>query len=1714
MKPKFPLLLVPALVVVAFTGASSAAPVIKAANATNLDQGASWVGGVAPTATDTAVWNNTVTAANTTTLGTSLSWDGLQIVNPTGAVTINGTAVQTLTLGAGGIDLSTSTVNLTLGAGVTLGAAQSWNVNASRGLNHTGILAGADLLTKAGGGALTFTGANTFTGKFASTGGGRLGFSGDAALGAVPGSPVADAITLDNGILTNLTGATSGTGFANGWDITLGANRGITLGAGGGTIQLGYTKSMTVNGVITGPGTFAKTDNGTLTLAGANTYLGATAVSAGRLNLTGTLTSDIAVAATATLTGSGSTTGSITFAANSTLLTGSTVLTGNGVTATASPVTVAIKGASTTPGTKLVDVIRYGSGALTGLANFSTAGFRNAVFSDDTVNKKLTLQYDAAAMTWDTANATWSTGGAFAVGPLNFQTGDAVTFDAADTVGITGTVAPSATLVNLATGTLTFNSTGNIGGTGTLTKEGAGTLVLSTPNTYTGQTFVNAGLVQSGNATAFGVGGGGAETFVASGATIDLNGISMNAATNPEAFSIAGSGVGGIGAFVNNGVAQNNGINNLTLTANASIGGINRFDIRTAANTPGSRLDLAGFTLTKTGVNNIMVVNATGGITPGNIVINQGMFGLEGTTIATGSGTITINPGATLGLYGKTNANDVTRAVVSNGGTISNQGSDASIASPISLSAGTITTYTGTNTTILAGVISGGGGVEKTGTGTFYPSAVNTYTGKTTITAGTIGIGSDERCIGATPGAFVADSVTINGGTLSNVFSNGNAGSFTISANRGITIGPAGGTISAGFTTSTVTINSPISGTGNLTKGSGATLVLTAAGTLTGTTSVPAGTLRLNNSLALQNSTFASGLATAGALVFNSNLTAATLGGLSGARNLALQNNAGTPAALALSVGTNNQSTAYSGVFSGAGSLIKIGTGTLTVSGANTYTGATTITGGTLALDYSTQDNSKLSDTDTLNLNGGTLSLSGGAHVEIVSATNVGGVSSITQSSPGSTVYLGPITRNPGGLLDVASAGIAFTASPNDFSGILPGVTFAGAGPAMNDGGGVIVPFTGFVDVNRLGGSVVSGGNQNIRIIEAGVSGNITLSGGTTDISTLLQAGTAGPSIVDVGVGNTLRLGPAGLILSGTGASELQLTNGTLTAGGLPDTAGEVQIVNNSVNPITIGSVIADNGLGIVSVTKSGAGSATFTGANTYTGATNVAAGTLNLQTPAGLGTNAAGTTVQSGATLELQGGINIGTEALSLSGAGLAGNGALRNLLGDNTAGGAVTLATSSTVQSDSGTLLLSGAISGANRTLTKTGAGTLRFTATTAGSLPTNLVVANGTASFGGASFSTDKMSGAGTLTVNPGATALITAAHALGGDNANMTESVFINGGTLTLDREQYFRNLTLAGAMVGGTSEMRACTASNFVVNGSVPSAITAGVNLFNAGNFNVADVTGTPDTDLGISGVIAGGGALNKSGAGTMVLTATNTYTGDTNVTAGTLSLGTPSLADTSTVRLSTGAVLNLSHGSTDTILQLVINGVSQASGTWGAIGSGAQHETALITGTGILATSTNYQIWAFNKGLTGANNAPEQDPDNDGRNNLSEFAFDGNPLSGMADGKNGSRVATVGSQQVLTLTLPFRTTTVFNPTVSEQLSNPVDGMIYHIQGSDDLVTWNLEITEVTGPDATAIQSQLPILVDPAWTYRTFRTPGTIADGDPRDFIRARVETTP
>ncbi len=260
--------------------------------------------------------------------------------------------------------------------------------------------------------------------------------------------------------------------------------------------------------------------------------------------------------------------------------------------------------------------------------------------------------------------------------------------------------------------------------------------------------------------------------------------------------------------------------------------------------------------------------------------------------------------------------------------------------------------------------------------------------------------------------------------------------------------------------------------------------------------------------------------------------------------------------------------------------------------------------------------------------------------------------------------------------------------------------------------------------------------------------------------------------------------------------------------------------------------------------------------------------------------------------------------------------------------------------------------------------------------------------------------------TLVVNAGATVINN------GNNFNTFGPIQLNGGTLT----------TSGGAIAGYQSYNLLGTVT---VGGSSPSniSVTGEGNAFNgfhldtSTTFDVSDATADSAADLVITAPLidrnaslTGAGGLNKSGAGTMSIQTAATYTGDTQVQDGILSLAQTYLADGADVRIIGSSKLNLAYSGTDTVRAFYIDDQLQYTGVWGAIGSGAQYETTAITGSGTItvtsgATPPGYTSWAQTNGLTaGVNDGMSADPDQDGLVNLLEYTLGGNPLGSSQSG--------------------------------------------------------------------------------------------------------------
>ena len=243
-------------------------------------------------------------------------------------------------------------------------------------------------------------------------------------------------------------------------------------------------------------------------------------------------------------------------------------------------------------------------------------------------------------------------------------------------------------------------------------------------------------------------------------------------------------------------------------------------------------------------------------------------------------------------------------------------------------------------------------------------------------------------------------------------------------------------------------------------------------------------------------------------------------------------------------------------------------------------------------------------------------------------------------------------------------------------------------------------------------------------INSASFTGTLTVSNGGLSVN-----GACGSAVVFNSSGGTLAA-TSNLALNNT---TVYLNAGTMTflssststsIGGLGGNSASAKVVLNNPyyygNPDYLALAVGGNGVSTTfagsivdgplpgsSLVKVGTGTLTLTGSNAYSGATTVSAGVLNIQNPNALGTMGGGTTVAAGAALQIQGGITTAAEALTLNGMGIANDGALRNVAGNNNYAGNITLASAARINSDSGTLTLSGSIAASGYNLTIGGSG-----------------------------------------------------------------------------------------------------------------------------------------------------------------------------------------------------------------------------------------------------------------------------------------------------------------------------------------------------------------------------------------------------------------------
>jgi autotransporter-associated beta strand protein len=671
--------------------------ITKADNITDLNVGASWVGTVAPTSTEVAKWNSTVTAANTTVLGADLTWAGISVVNPTGLVTIN--AGNTLTLGAAyrDIDMSAATADLTLNcplalANDTVMPANIWDVNTGRTLTLGGVVSGSFPLTKQGSGTLVLQAANDFSGALSVTGG-TLAFTNLAALNNVSGIAMSGGTALRPDV-TSATITKPITVGATATTVTITAPSTVHPSGGTNPAPITFGGKISGDGNLTFRGIQTANAYSTIVLNNANDYAGSTLITATNTSTNTEIFVKLGIAnalpATTVLTLDGddgaatarycqldlngnnqTLAGLRNVTRNSTRVqrvvnssgTAATLTVGNSSDHTYSAELGWTSGSFGTAAYRNFGLTKSGSGTLTlGGANSYTGA---------TAIDNGTLEISNLSALGNTTGITIA-GGATLVPAI-----DAVTINKPITLGTSGTTSTINAPTSGATGALvqTLTLSGKISGAGDLTLNGSnglntyGTIILGAANDYLGSTRIDCSVggatcwVKNGTTNALpattvltldgGPGSGTGRTL-----SYDLNGYNQTLAglTNATGFVARRQLLDNTGAAatltVNNADDYTFGVSPGTDSYARIQGaislvksGIGIFTLFNSHTYTGTTTVSAG-TL-KLGTSNVLPATAVS-IGAGTLDVGAGFTDTVGTLDCTGAATINLGTGATL----------------------------------------------------------------------------------------------------------------------------------------------------------------------------------------------------------------------------------------------------------------------------------------------------------------------------------------------------------------------------------------------------------------------------------------------------------------------------------------------------------------------------------------------------------------------------------------------------------------------------------------------------------------------------------------------------------------------------------------------------------------------------------------------------------------------------------------------------------------------------------------------------------------------------------------------------------------------------------------------------------------------------------------------------------------------------------------------------------
>jgi len=1030
---------------------------------------------------------------------------------------------------------------------------------------------------------------------------------------AVPGA--ATDVTINNGGAPNP--ATIGAAGAVARNVTLGSGGAqsgtlnVTGGAlsGVGTLTVGDFGSGTVN--ISGGGTVGASSvylavdpggAGTVSVSGSGSKLTASSLYVGMdAGATGHVTVQNGAALSAT---SSTVLGYFDATAEGTLtVTGGTVGTGSltvgergkgtftlngGATGTSTNVTLG----SNASGNGTVDISGAGTTWATGGMTVGSTGAGTLTISDGA--KVTTTQnntFAAPVFIGDTATVTGSGSQWTIVGDPtgSSQAVMAIGTKAAATGSLTVAAGGKAEIAATASGTNGNNQQIRLGisagSTGALSVTGAGSTFTTPYDIWaaynagtTGRITVSNGGALNTGYTVVGASGTGIAEVTGAGSAWTVLDTPNVPPGYPHGLQIA-SGATSVGSLtIANGGVVNVNAAGRTVTLGGSAGS------KATLNIGGDALGPAAAPGTLNADTVIFATGADGTInfnhTSGSYVFAPAIQGagpgavnfLSGTTILTGfntyAGTTAISAGATAQL-GNGGSNGIVSGNIANNGAL---------------------IFNTSSFPLYSGVISGTGTVEQRGPDTLTLAADNTYTGRTTISAGTLKVGN-----GGTTG------------TISNDVLDNSILTFDRSDN---------------FAYSGV-----IAGTGELVKAGAGVLTLGGASTFTGGTSVQQGTLRLggNDRLAAAGSLFLFSTGT-----FDLGGFSQTVGDLSGPGTVAI--GTGT-----FTAGTANNRT-FAGRFTGSGAFVKQGSGALTLTGNSaTYTGTTTVAAGTLSA------NGNLSASAVAVAAGGTLTGTGSVGTVSVAAAGT------LAGRQGQTLTTGDLALDSG---SVVSAALGAPGNPALFD-VTGNLTLDGTLDVTDDGGfgaGVyrIFDYGGSLTDNGLavgsmptgtGGTVQTAVANEVNLVVSGPAPAIQFWNGTTttaDGSIHGGDGTwsAGPTTNWTDAAGTaasawgskfavFQTNPGDVTVDASpgavSATAMQFIGQGWNVSGAPitlDGAGgstSVRVGNGTLASASDFTTVASELTGNSRLVKNDFGTLILTGSNSYTGGTTVAAGTLQI---------------------------------------------------------------------------------------------------------------------------------------------------------------------------------------------------------------------------------------------------------------------------------------------------------------------------------------------------------------------------------------------------------------------------------------------------------------------------------------------------------------------